>query len=154
MHFSFIVHNDFLSFLPGYSASHHSLFERDDDRGPTCLLLPSGTLLPQVGVEGKIGQCAFKKHACRACSIEDVICVSTASDTHSSEELHDSFSDTIPFSFTPRRRCCGMSVTTMPGRPSRAVFNWNAVWLCSGTSHQWATTNSGRMTVRVSSGYN
>ena len=95
----------------------------------------------------------LKKHACRARSMQDVICVRTASDTRSSEELHDSFCDTIPFFLTPRRRCCGISVTTMPGRPSRAVFNWNAVWLCSGTSHQWATTNSGRMTVRVSSGY-
>ena len=51
-----------------------------------------------------------------------------------------------------RDRCWGMLVTTTPGRANKAVFKRHAVWLCSGYSHQWATTNSGRMTVSVSSG--
>src|SRR5437667_6738990 len=55
------------------------------------------------------------------------------------------------FLFDQLLRCCGMSVTTMPGRASNAAFKRNAVWLCKGYSHQWATTNSGRITVKVSS---
>lgn len=49
-------------------------------------------------------------------------------------------------------RCCEMSVTIMPGRASRAVFKRQAVWLCSRYSQKCATTNSGRITVSVSSG--
>ena len=33
-------------------------------------------------------------------------------------------------------RCCGMSVTMIPGRASNAAFKRNAVWLCRGYSHQ------------------
>ena len=42
----------------------------------------------------------------------------------------------------------------MPGLVSNAAFKRNAVWLCRGYSHQWATTNSGRITVKISSGCN
>ena len=42
--------------------------------------------------------------------------------------------------FLPERllRCCGMSVTMIPGRASNAAFKRNAVWLCRGYSHQTA----------------
>src|SRR2546422_10944652 len=46
-------------------------------------------------------------------------------------------------------RCSGTLVTTIPGRKKRAAFKRNAVWLWRKCSHQWATTNSGRITVRV-----
>src|SRR5260370_39365240 len=49
-------------------------------------------------------------------------------------------------------KCCGTLVTTIPGRKSNAAFSRKAVWLCKKFSHQCATTNSGRMTVSVSSG--
>jgi hypothetical protein len=49
-------------------------------------------------------------------------------------------------------RCWGIFVTTMPGRKSSAAFKRRAVWLCNRCSHQWVTTNSGKITVTVSSG--
>jgi len=49
-------------------------------------------------------------------------------------------------------RCCRTLITTIPGRECSAAFRRRAVWLCKKDSHQWATTNSGRMTVSVSSG--
>src|SRR5260370_22851140 len=67
---------------------------------------------------------------------------------HLSHFFHRSF----PRCGTRPRRCWGKFSTATPERNSSAAFKRSATWLCSRYSHQWATTNSGRITVKISSG--
>src|SRR6266436_8215079 len=67
-------------------------------------------------------------------------------------ESHAHLARTFAATSGRSRRWRGISVTTICGRESKAVFKRNAVWLCKGCSHQCATTNSGRITVNVSFG--
>src|SRR6266567_3865525 len=69
----------------------------------------------------------LKKQTSRPLALEDATRAKYASCAKNRDKLHHSFCGTIPFFLDSGRRCCGISVTTMPGRRSKAVFNWNAV---------------------------